>query len=994
VNLESPYRGLAAFEDSDLDALYFFGRERDSEIVVANLIASRLTVLYGPSGVGKSSLLLASVARALREPPEQGLARAIADAAGVEPGALVDVATRTQAERDLYLILDQAEEYFTYHGADDGFDRALAELVDNPLRVNILLSLREDSLAALDRLKGAIPTLFANVLRLDRLDRAAGRAAIVKPLERWNELEDELVTIEDELVAGVLDGVGAGRIDLGPGGQGVAGGNGHAPGIEAPYLQLVMQRLWEVERTSGSTTLRASTLAELGGAAQVVADHLERAIEALEQAERDVAARLFDHLVTPSGTKIAHEASDLATFAAAPEDVIRRVLTVLADHRILRTEETGRWEIFHDVLAGAVLGWKTRHEAERAVEQAASEARRRQRRLALVALAALAGLAVTAAIAVWAFVERDNAQQRAREARAHELEAHAATLIPTNSPLALALAAEAARSSPSEAAENVLREALIVDRLLQVLPADGPVLDVAYTPGRRILAADAGGHARLYERGTDRPARPEPMLEVTHDGPVVGVAPDRGGMLSGSRDGTVRFTPAPSGPHADEPPLSIRHDAPVVAVVPGVRCGDAMRCIASGGGRTLEVWDESTGRTLGSVGLPTAVQDIAPMGRARLLVRTRDTIVRVVDLRGRQVVERLDAGWRVDSIATDQGGRMVAAGLGDGSVVVWRADGTLVGRFETHLRPVLAVALAENLVLSGSADGTATVRDLSSGRVVPLPGGHGNIVRSVSLSRDGRFALTASADGTAKVWESAGGRLVSVLTGHGDAILDAAFSEDAESVVTGSRDGTARVWESGIRPELVISQASPPSKPSRRAAASDGASARVVDDTIRLRTADDDLLTLRGHRDDVNSVAFSADGSLLVTASRDHDARIWDAHTGALVHQLEGHFGSVADARFSPDGRWVVTAGPITAGLWNVPTGELVMYARGPSSRLRAVTFGPDSRTIVSRESSGEIRTFRCEVCGTVDELLTLAEQRLTSSGWMPSDEEQARYYR
>ncbi len=71
MNVKSPYRGLSAFEDSELDALYFFGRERDSEIVVANLIAARLTVLYGPSGVGKSSLLLASVARTLRALPEE-----------------------------------------------------------------------------------------------------------------------------------------------------------------------------------------------------------------------------------------------------------------------------------------------------------------------------------------------------------------------------------------------------------------------------------------------------------------------------------------------------------------------------------------------------------------------------------------------------------------------------------------------------------------------------------------------------------------------------------------------------------------------------------------------------------------------------------------------------------------------------------------------------------------------------------------------------------
>ena len=63
----SPYKGLSAFEDSELDALLFFGREREVAAVAANVLASRLTVLYGPSGVGKSSLLRAGVARRLRE---------------------------------------------------------------------------------------------------------------------------------------------------------------------------------------------------------------------------------------------------------------------------------------------------------------------------------------------------------------------------------------------------------------------------------------------------------------------------------------------------------------------------------------------------------------------------------------------------------------------------------------------------------------------------------------------------------------------------------------------------------------------------------------------------------------------------------------------------------------------------------------------------------------------------------------------------------------
>ena len=62
----SPYKGLASFEDSDVDARFFFGRAREQEIITANLTAARLTLLYGSSGVGKSSVLRAGVVRRLR----------------------------------------------------------------------------------------------------------------------------------------------------------------------------------------------------------------------------------------------------------------------------------------------------------------------------------------------------------------------------------------------------------------------------------------------------------------------------------------------------------------------------------------------------------------------------------------------------------------------------------------------------------------------------------------------------------------------------------------------------------------------------------------------------------------------------------------------------------------------------------------------------------------------------------------------------------------
>src|SRR4029078_2707314 len=80
-----PYRGLTPFEDSDLDVLFFFGRERERELVEANLMASRLTVLYGATGVGRSSILRAGVAHHLR-----GLSRANLEERG-DPGLAVVV---------------------------------------------------------------------------------------------------------------------------------------------------------------------------------------------------------------------------------------------------------------------------------------------------------------------------------------------------------------------------------------------------------------------------------------------------------------------------------------------------------------------------------------------------------------------------------------------------------------------------------------------------------------------------------------------------------------------------------------------------------------------------------------------------------------------------------------------------------------------------------------------------------------------------------------
>jgi hypothetical protein len=278
---------------------------------------------------------------------------------------------------ELILILDQFEEYFLYHSQEDGVGTFAVEfprVVNRTnLRASFLISTREDALAKLDRFKGRIPNLFDNYLRIEHLDREAARDAIVKPLEEYNRrtTPNYAVSIEPTLVDTVLSQVKAGQVMMGDAGRGALGAVAAGERIETPYLQLVMMRLWDEERRANSQVLRMATLTRLGGAERIVRTHLDAAMNNLPSSDRQVAARIFRFLVTPSGSKIAHTAPDLAAYAELPLKSITPCLDKLSsgDVRILRPvtpppdqPQVARYEIFHDVLAAAILDWRERYQ--------------------------------------------------------------------------------------------------------------------------------------------------------------------------------------------------------------------------------------------------------------------------------------------------------------------------------------------------------------------------------------------------------------------------------------------------------------------------------------------------------------------------------------------------------------------------------------------------------------------------------------------------------
>ncbi len=1052
--VSSPFVGLRPYTDQE--AALFFGRERERRIVSSNLLASRLTLLYGPSGVGKSSLLHAAVVpelRALaaeqgddpdvpaftvvvfsswRDEPTAALLRGLA-AAGAETDAGTSTSepslaatlrwwSKTQRP-DLLVILDQFEEYFLYSGAsagDDRFSRELSEAINDPdLRVNFLVSFREDALASLDRFKGRIPRLFGNYLRIGYLDADGARGAITGPVVTHNWAHpDDRMEVEPALVERVLDEVEAGKVIVGQAGAGtVAGPRGatSARAIETSHLQIVLARLWDEERSTGSGTLRLATLERLGGAAEIVRSHLDRVLTSLSAGEQDVAAAAFEHLVTPSGAKIAHSAPDLAILAGVPEPELLAVLGRLSSgaSRILRPVEPSpgraeeRYEIFHDVLAAAILDWRSRYvqQKERAAaeqelrqqrheaEERARAARRRARNISVFSIvSALLVVAVVLAVAAW----REGARARSRQQAAEAL-----SYLSVDPIRSVRAALAALETSPTAEAESALRQSLAGSRVRTVLTGhDDWVNAVAFDPqAGSIATASSDGAARIWDVRTGE----QRAVLKGHTNRVAVAAFDPSGraVVTASGDGTARIWDAATGaellvlapPPADRRPVVTASFDPAGTTV-----------LSAGEDGVVRLWDAATGalrRELrGHSALVTSAR-FDPSG-TKVVTSSSDGTSRVWEVEtGLEVARLATHEGRVNTAVFSPDGSLVATAGTDRKAFVWSwQTGESIGLLG-HTGQVASVRFdgsGRRIVTVG--DTIARVWDTGTGQLVAALRGHDGPLTAAAFSSDDLRVATASQDGSARVWDVATASTLVELRGHTEIVWDVAFRPgDDRTLATAGSDGTGRIWELPEQVTLAHPGSLVGAELSRDGrsvlTSDDGGTARVWDATSgRQETA------LAGNDREVQA-SFSHDAELIVTVDRTR-ARVWDRRSGegpmaettevrrgvarftpsadavlvsdedgtvyrwdwrggGPLRRLTGSRGAstLTDLEISPDGREILTAGSDrVARTWDVASGRERATLRGHDGAVYSARFSSDGRRIVTSSADGTARVW------------------------------------
>jgi hypothetical protein len=269
---QAPYRGLSRFEPADRDI--FFGRDRLVRDLLALTTTHRVVTVFGPSGIGKSSLLRAGLVPRLQE-SETAPAAIRLLTPGERPLSRHRAAfVPADAPGDTWLIVDQFEELFTLCRDPEERDAFLTELLAadrRESRLRVVLGIRADFYPHCLNHTGIAEAVRKASLPVGPLTREELREVITGPARARS------LVVERALTAVLVDEV-----------------HGRSPGL--PVLSHVLLETWR-RRSGRSLTLEGYERA--GGISGAIAQSAEAAYERMDSAQAATARQVVLRLITP-----------------------------------------------------------------------------------------------------------------------------------------------------------------------------------------------------------------------------------------------------------------------------------------------------------------------------------------------------------------------------------------------------------------------------------------------------------------------------------------------------------------------------------------------------------------------------------------------------------------------------------------------------------------------------------------------------------------------
>jgi len=267
-------------------------------------------------------------------------------------------------------------------------------------------------------------------------------------------------------------------------------------------------------------------------------------------------------------------------------------------------------------------------------------------------------------------------------------------------------------------------------------------------------------------------------------------------------------------------------------------------------------------------------------------------------------------------------GTSFTVALSDGTINVyatsnWESTWILSG----HSMEVTSIAYSPNgdRIVSGSEDSTVRVWDVATGDCLYIFISHTKMIQSVAYSPQGNVVASRSADRTVRLWDLESGDCRSIISFG--SINDMVFLPKGDYVAFGSQDRRVGLWDVG---------------------------------------SGDCSSILIGHTGSVSSIAYSAQGDLLISKDVMGDMRVWEVKTGTCRHLLQPAGSPVV----SPKGNQVAVYsgwGGNGVRLWDIETGVRIRKLLDHKERSYSVAYSPQGDQIVSGDNDMTVRLWDVE---------------------------------
>jgi WD40 repeat protein len=945
----SPFKFLDSYGVEDADI--FFGRDYEIEELLQRFHGHGCVLIYGESGAGKSSLVQCGLRS--RIPAEDALFLAprvhgsglptICDQIYEQTAKLLDVPAEVPKDADLHstlrevcdvasrpvvLFFDQFEELFIFHDKPErqAFAAALAAIPQQRLNVKVVIGVRQDYLAYLSELEDTVEGLFDNRFWLRRMARETAAKAVVQACAKGD------VAIAEDVTAAILQ-----RLD--PAGE----------GVELPYLQVVMDRLFRlaIELNPENSSISIGDVEKLGDVANILGAFLVEEVGKLPAPE--TGRQILKAFVTSEGTRksITRGAvsQEVAGFGGAIEtEILDDYLKRLARVRILReVADTDTFELRHDALAATVAGWITEVEKElievrdnvlnrfreweaRSKPESAlldndfldyldvfhqrldpllddamrefiaasrgylTRRKRKKRRVIGIGILTVMSLMLIFGALYLAKVTKARNEARAAHAQA-ELNAAQAVKERTAAVAAKEEALEEKRRADESAgvarqAEAVAQKALGKTKE-EKLRADREALEAKASREKAVaaLAQAKAAEGRAKAAATEASRSAEEASKS-----------ERAALAA------KRLADEAKADALAEKSRAERGERQQIRNLFESYLSQGILQAENGDYAAAALAMKQAAQTAGGV----ANQGVIPASRLEL----QNTVAWLTDV-SRISSRRTYTGAAapLKSVAASPDGSLLAAGGENGRIYIYGWDaGTVRQTIAAHDELVGALAFAPDgskLITAASDRMIRFFKITTDGKVAASPSKEWRAsarVGAMAVSPNGRWLVTGNEEGDVTIWNAETGGRTGRLSGHRGAIRKLAFSANGRRLASASFDRTARVWDVSARGDFREKFTSP---------------------------ATDEQLV---------SVALNADGRLAATAGLDGIIRIWNVETGAPGHRLAEHRNTVTALEFFDDGRELISASlDRTLRTWDVASGARLRVLQGHRAGVTAI---------------------------------------------------------